>query len=78
MKTQDTQEWLKEVYESTGFFCDFGHLYQVSFSQANNRYYKIVVGKKPTRKGVGFSLRGRINIIPKEYVDGWLADGTAI
>ena len=74
-KYSDTQEFLEKVFNSEGFYCSYGSIYQVSL--VNGKYKKKVVAKKAKRSGVGFSLRGHVNIIPKSYVDEWKMEGIA-
>ena len=77
-KYSETQEFLKEVYDYEGFYCSFGKIYQVTYSQAQERYYATVVAKRARKGRIGFSLRGRVNIIPRDYVEQWIKEGIAV
>lgn len=74
MKTHETQDYLKEVYEKTGFFCTYSEVHQVEYSQAQGVYYSFVVGRKGTE--MGLAKRGRVSIIDAETVNRWFEEGT--
>lgn len=76
MKLQDTQKYLQEVYDKTGFFCTYSEVLQVEYSQAQQCYYSFVIGKKVN--DLGLAKRGHISIIDAEQVNNWFENGTII
>lgn len=63
-----TQEFLKEVYENTGYFCTFSKIYQVNFSQAQNCYTCQVIARK-LKSHLGYAKRGHVSKITAEQVE---------
>lgn len=76
MKIYETQEYLKEVYDKTGFFCIYSQVHQVEYSQAQRCYYSFVIGRKMAE--VGLAKKGRVSMIDDKQVFDWFENGTII
>ena len=76
MKTHETQDYLKEVYDSTGFFCTYSEVHQVEYSQAQGCYHSFVIGKKVG--DLGLAKKGRVSKMDAETVHRWFEEGIII
>lgn len=71
----ETQDFLKGVYEKSGFFCSHSFIAQVFYSQASEQYYFLKIAKKTKKAPCGFSKRGYLNTIDFCTAKRWIAEG---